>query len=217
AHVELGGVIQLELLQDAQDLAGLLAVAHLGLGQLALGNFLKSQLNGGVAVLFLGLLLHHGAGACLDDSDRDDLAGFIEDLGHAQLLADNGLLHVYSSLIRLLVEKRETLGAHWFSNMTRSPQLSGELRVQQSCVRVSCNVVTFQSLRDGRFPFDSLSKLEVLLTSPLKSSLRSKLPAPGFSTLPYSLISMSTPAGRSRLIRASTVLAEGFTTSIRRL
>ena len=122
AHVELGGVIQLELLQDAQDLAGLLAVAHLGLGQLALGNFLKSQLNGGVAVLFLGLLLHHGAGACLDDSDRDDLAGFIEDLGHAQLLADNGLFHVYSSLIRLLVEKRETLGAHWFSNMTRSPQ-----------------------------------------------------------------------------------------------
>ena len=32
-----------------------------------------------------------------------------------------------------------------------------------------------------------------------------------------SLISISTPAGRSRLIRASTVLAEGLTTSISRL
>ena len=87
-------------------------MAQFGLGELALGDFLKSQLNGGVAVLFLGLLLHHGAGARLNDGDRDDLAGFIEDLGHTHLLADNGLLHVYSSLLRLLVERggRRPLG-----------------------------------------------------------------------------------------------------------
>ena len=106
AHIQLSGLVQFELLEHPQSLASLLAVAQLRLGELALGDFVEAQLNGGVAVFFLGLLLHHGAGARLDDGDRDDLAGFIEDLRHADLLADNGLFHVYSSLIRLLVEKR---------------------------------------------------------------------------------------------------------------
>ena len=109
AHVELGGLVQLELLEHPQALAGLLAVARLGLGQLLLRDFFKSQLDGGIAVLLHGLLLHHGAGARLNDGDRDDLTGFVEDLGHTHLLADDGLFHVYSSLIRLLVEKR----GHW--------------------------------------------------------------------------------------------------------
>src|SRR5699024_533555 len=103
-------VVQLELLQGAlASVASLLQVTQLRLGELLLSYVAVAQLNGVVAVLLLGLLLHHGAGARLDDGDRDDLAGFVEDLRHADLLADNGLFHVFSSLIRLLVGRV----THW--------------------------------------------------------------------------------------------------------
>ena len=47
-----------------------------------------------IAVALDGLLLHHDAGASLDDGDRHNLAVLIEELGHAQLLADNTFLHL---------------------------------------------------------------------------------------------------------------------------
>ena len=99
AHVEGVAVGQAELLEGL--LAGvprLFQVAQLGAGELALRHVAVAQLYGAVAVLLCGLFLHHGAGARRDDGDRDDLTGFVEDLRHADLLADNGLFHVCSSL-----------------------------------------------------------------------------------------------------------------------
>ena len=96
AHLVLGAVLQSELLQDLLELldAGLLLVAQLGLGELALGDGLITQLNGLIAILLGGLLLHHSAGAGLDHGHGDHAASFIEDLGHADLFADDRFLHV---------------------------------------------------------------------------------------------------------------------------
>ena len=102
ADLVLGAVVQTELLQDLLELghAGLLLMADLGLGELALSNRLITQLNGLIAILLGGLLLHHGAGAGLDHGHRDHVASFIEDLGHADLFADDRFLHVgFSSYI----------------------------------------------------------------------------------------------------------------------
>ena len=45
------------------------------------------------------------AGACLNNSDRDDLAALIEDLGHTDLLTDDCFLHLGFLLFnRLLVD-----------------------------------------------------------------------------------------------------------------
>ena len=103
ADVHLRGIVQTELVQHAQR-AGfrLVEVALLGLGELALTDFVEAQLNGGVAFLFDCLLLDHFAGAGLNDRDGHDLALLIEDLGHADLLADDGLFHGVSPF-RLLV------------------------------------------------------------------------------------------------------------------
>ena len=96
AHVVLLAVLQGELLQHLLELgdASLLLVAGLGLGELALGDGLESQLNGLIAVLLGSLLLHHGAGAGLDHGHGDRVSGFIEDLGHADLFADDRFLHI---------------------------------------------------------------------------------------------------------------------------
>ena len=56
---------------------------------------LKAQLNRIVAVFFGGLLLRDDAGACLDDSYRNDLAALIENLGHAHFFADDRFLHFH--------------------------------------------------------------------------------------------------------------------------
>ncbi|MPM75191.1 hypothetical protein SDC9_122182 [bioreactor metagenome] len=77
-------------------------MARFGLGELAFGDILEAELHGVVAVFFRCLLLHDGAGAGLDDGDRDDLSGFVKDLRHADLLADNGLFHLISSLIKVI-------------------------------------------------------------------------------------------------------------------
>ena len=45
-----------------------------------------------------GLLLHDGAGAGLDDGNRDHIALFVKDLCHADFLTDDCFLHVISSL-----------------------------------------------------------------------------------------------------------------------
>ena len=105
AHVQALAVSQAELLQFLLQhaLASLLQMSQFRLGELALGHVLVAQLNGVVAVLLLGLLLHHSAGARLNDGDRDDAARFVEDLRHADLLADDGLFHVsFSSLIKVI-------------------------------------------------------------------------------------------------------------------
>ena len=94
ADVQLSGILQIEL---AQVLLGsharLVQVAHLGLGQLALGDILEAQLHSGVAFLLGSLLLDDGAGARLDHGDGNDLAVFVEDLRHTDFLA-NDCLHV---------------------------------------------------------------------------------------------------------------------------
>ena len=94
AHVQLGGILQIELAQVllGGD-AGLVQVAHLGLGQLALGDILVAQLDGGVAFLLGSLFLDDSAGARLDHGDGDHLAVFVEDLRHTDFLA-NDCLHV---------------------------------------------------------------------------------------------------------------------------
>ena len=90
AHVQLGGILQVKLAQVLLGChAGLVQVAHLGLGQLALGNVLEAQLHGGVAFFFGCLLLHDNAGTRLDYGDGDHLAVFVEDLRHADFLADD--------------------------------------------------------------------------------------------------------------------------------
>ena len=94
ADVHLSSLLQAELLQMALGVdAGLLEVTCLGLGQLVLLDILEAQLHGGVAVGLDGLLLGDHAGACFHDGNRDDLAGLIEDLGHAHFLADDCFLH----------------------------------------------------------------------------------------------------------------------------
>ena len=107
AHLILGAVLELELLQDFFQLgdAGLFLVAGLRLGELALRNSLVTQLNGLIAVLLSALLLHDGAGAGLDHRNGDHASGFIEDLGHADLFADDRFFHTGTSSYfkRLLV------------------------------------------------------------------------------------------------------------------
>ena len=93
AHFELVVAVDLDFLQDTKQLsAGLGQVALLALGEVLLGGGLIAQLDSFIAVLFGGLLLNDGAGARFDDSNGNDLTGFIEDLGHADLFADDCLL-----------------------------------------------------------------------------------------------------------------------------
>ena len=95
ADLELGAVLQSELFQNLLELGdtGLLLVAGLGLGELTLGDGVEAELHRLVPVLLGGLLLHHGAGARLNDGHGKGVSGFVEDLGHADLLADDCLFH----------------------------------------------------------------------------------------------------------------------------
>ena len=70
--------------------AGLREVAELGLRELPLGDRVERELHGVVAVRVGGLHLHDRARAGLDHGDRGDGAGLrVEDLGHAELLAED--------------------------------------------------------------------------------------------------------------------------------
>ena len=73
--------------------SGMIVVALLGLGELLFGDFAVAELDGFIAFLFPGHLLHDHAGAGFDDGDGNDLTGLVEDLRHADLLADDGFLH----------------------------------------------------------------------------------------------------------------------------
>ena len=121
AHLVLGAVVQTELLQNLLELghAGLLLVADLGLGELALSNRLITQLNGLIAILLGGLLLHHGAGPGLDHGHRDHAASLIEDLGHADLFADDRFLHVGFPPIKVIGRESCPMGWHCSRDLTR--------------------------------------------------------------------------------------------------
>ena len=96
ANLEHGAILKAELLEVLlHRVAGLLQVAELRLVELLLLDVCKAHLNGVIAFLLLGLELGHDAGTCLDDGDRDDLALSVEDLGHANLLADDCFLHTF--------------------------------------------------------------------------------------------------------------------------
>ena len=61
----------------------------LGLVQASFLYILKTELNCIVAVLLLGLELSYNARTCFDYGAGDNLAVSVEDLGHADLLADD--------------------------------------------------------------------------------------------------------------------------------
>ena len=103
AHVHLRGVVQAELLQDLLGARfGLFQMAQLRLGELSFGHVVEAQLNGDVAVLLQGLLLHDDAGTGFDHGDGDRVAGFIENLGHTHFLSDDGFLHGFSSSLKVI-------------------------------------------------------------------------------------------------------------------
>ena len=94
ANVHCGNVVQTELTQGL--LGGnvcLLEVTCSCLVDLLGGNLAEAQLNSLIAIALDSLLLHDGAGACLDDGDGDNLAALIEQLGHTDFLADNAFNH----------------------------------------------------------------------------------------------------------------------------
>ena len=98
ADFELAGILKTELLEMLDHAhAGFLQVTLLAVRELLLGYFLVTELDCLVSFLLLGHLLHDHAGAGLDDGHGNDLASLIEDLRHADLLADDGFLHCISS------------------------------------------------------------------------------------------------------------------------
>ena len=98
AHVQLGGILHVELPQVLLGShAGLVQVALLGLGELALRDVLKAQLDRLIAFLFGSLLLHDHAGTRLNHGDGDHMAVLVKNLGHAHFFADDRF-HGCSSL-----------------------------------------------------------------------------------------------------------------------
>ena len=87
-------VVKTEFLQVLlYCLASLLQMAELRLVELALFHVGKTELYCIVAFLFLCLDLGDRAGASFDYGNRDYLAVSVENLGHANFLADDCLLH----------------------------------------------------------------------------------------------------------------------------
>ena len=124
AHLVLGAVLQSELLQDLLELGQtcLLLMADLRLGELALGNSLITQLNGLIAILLGGLLLHHSAGAGLDHGHGDHAASFIEDLGHADLLPMIAFSMLDFPPIKVIGRESYPLSWYCSRDLTRPPQ-----------------------------------------------------------------------------------------------
>ena len=99
ADVQLSSILQVEFAQVLLGRhASLVQVAHLGLGQLALGNVLIAQLDSLIAFLLGSLLLSDHAGARLDDRDGDHMAVLVKNLRHAHFFADD-CFHVCSCLL----------------------------------------------------------------------------------------------------------------------
>ena len=100
AHVLAVAVSQTELTQNAlRSDVSLSEVALHGLVNLCGTEIAVTQLDSSVAVVLHGLLLNNDAGTGLNDGHRNDIALFVEDLGHTDLLADDCFLHFYTSLV----------------------------------------------------------------------------------------------------------------------
>ena len=94
ANLKLAAVLKAELLEMLDHAhARLLQVALLRLSELLLGYFFVTELDCFVSFLLLGHLLHDHAGAGFNDGHGNDLTSLVEDLRHADLLADDGFLH----------------------------------------------------------------------------------------------------------------------------
>ena len=61
------------------------------------GYFLIAELDCCVAFLLFRHLRSDHAGTCFNDSHRNDLAGFVKNLSHADFFANDGFLHSISS------------------------------------------------------------------------------------------------------------------------
>ena len=104
AHVQGADVVQPQLPQGllGGDVA-LLEVACQGLGN-PLGLLVaEADLHGVVAVVFHSLLLRYHAGTGFDHGDGNDLSLFIENLRHADFLADDSFFHLSFPPVELLV------------------------------------------------------------------------------------------------------------------
>src|SRR2546426_822041 len=87
---------QLDEVPARGDVRGLVVAGH-RLGDLARVDLPVGELDGGVAVLLLGADLGDDAWPGLDDGDRNDPVVLVEDLGHAELLAQYAFgCHLYS-------------------------------------------------------------------------------------------------------------------------
>src|SRR4051794_36562011 len=105
---------QLHQVAARRDVGGLEVAGH-GLGHLARVDLTVGELDGGVAVLLLGTDLGHDARPGLDDGHRDDPVVLVEDLGHAELLAQNPCLvvrHLLSRLLDVHVDAGRQVDAH---------------------------------------------------------------------------------------------------------
>ncbi len=89
ADLQIGHVAKLDQMPLAVLETGLLEVAQLGLRELLVLAVLERQLDGRVAVGLRRAHLRDRARAGLDDGDRDAVAVVVEQLGHAELLADD--------------------------------------------------------------------------------------------------------------------------------
>jgi hypothetical protein len=73
--------------------AGLLEVAEFALGEALFFLSAEAELNGVLAVGLEGLDLHHRAGTCFDDRDRNDGVFAVVYLGHPDFFAEEGGYH----------------------------------------------------------------------------------------------------------------------------
>ena len=80
----------------ARGYASLLEVSTNRLVCLAWVDFAKGDLDGAVAIGFGGANLGDNAWPCLDDGNRHNAVVLVEDLGHAELLAQNALDLVFT-------------------------------------------------------------------------------------------------------------------------
>jgi hypothetical protein len=89
AAIQIARAAELDQVALAVLEPGLLEVAQLGLGELLVFAVFEGQLDRRVAVALGGAYLGDGTGPCFDDGHGDAVAVVVEELGHAELLADD--------------------------------------------------------------------------------------------------------------------------------
>ena len=95
ADVVCAAIVHSEFLKDFLGRnVSLFKVTFGGLGEFLGFYVAETNLDGVVTVVLHGLLLDDHAGTGFNHSDRDDLAGFVENLGHTDLFADDSFFHL---------------------------------------------------------------------------------------------------------------------------